>query len=197
MRVRIITPSDLINSDGSGHRGVRPTNSSETAAILYDLIRIDEVENVSTRLETTCDRLHGGFLQLAIQAAKCLDDVVDFENYEGGVFSYEHLECGQSLTLGRWLLDHITDGALYQIAENYSMVGCSQLRDVIVQWAAALDLPLTRCATVRLGQLRSEQPEVDATSEVAQLRAKLEHLQKRTSEVTEALLKATGPYVGE
>lgn len=192
MQVRI-TPSDLITSDGKGPRGISPQRSSEAAAILYGLIRIDEAENVSARVEISNDHLHGGFLQLAIQAAKCLDDVINFERYDG-VFVYDHLEWGQSLTLGRWLTDHITDGAMYQVAHNYSLVGIGPLRDVITQWAAALDLPLTSWATARLGQLRIEQPKAGMPSEVAQLRAKLEYLQKRTSEVTEALLKATGPY---
>ena len=196
MRVQI-TPDDLISSNGEGPRGISPQWSSEAAAILYDLIRIDEVENIAQRAGTTVDRLHAGFLQLAIQAAKCLSDVIDFAKYEDGVFSYNHLEWGQSLTLGHWLMDHMTDGAMLQIAENYSLVGIGTLRDVITQWAAAVDLPLTMDGQARIKQLRGGQPKADVGSEIAQLRKRLEYLQNRTSEVTEALLKATGPYAGE
>lgn len=193
MQVRI-KMQDLLPGD-TGPRGISASLSMEASAIHYDLVRIEEIEHTAARVGTMCDRIGGGFFQLAIKASKVLGDVIDFERYEDGVFSYEYLEWGNSLTLGRWLLDHIDDDAMYQIADNWSMVKVDAMRDVVTEWAAAVDLPLTREAQARLKQLRQSQP--SHVANVAQLRAKLEYLQKRTSEVTEALLKATEPYAGE
>lgn len=184
-----ITLGDLLSGD-PGPRGITASQAIEASAVHYDLVRIEEVEHTAARVGTAYDRLGGGFFQLAIQVAKVLDAVIDFERYEDGVFSYEYLEWGNGLTLGRWLLDHVDDDALYQIAENWSMVKIDPLRDVVTQWAAAVDLPLTREAQARIAQLRrSPLPAVDP----AELRKQLEHLQNRALAVTDALLKATGP----
>lgn len=188
MRARI-TLENLLSGD-HGPRGITASQSIEASAIHYDLVRIEEAEHTAARIGTACDRVGGGFFQLAIQAAKALGDVVDFEQYEDGVFSYEHLEWPNSLTLGRWLLDHINDDAMYQLVENWAMVGVDPLRDVVAQWAAAVDLPLTREAQARIGQLRRDPP---LAVTVAELRMHLAHLQSRTLAVTDALLKATGP----
>jgi hypothetical protein len=109
--------------------------------------------NLSGRIDTGFDRLHGGCLFLSFTAMAVLEDLVDWDRWQdqgGGVLAYEHLEADDdkpysdpgATDLAAFLLREIPEAAWYEIAENWDVPNNTELTDLLTRWCRACKLPL-------------------------------------------------------
>jgi hypothetical protein len=109
--------------------------------------------NLSGRLDTGFDRLHGGCLFLSFATLSVLEDLIDWDRWgeeQGGVFAYEQLEAHDekpysdpdTTDLAAFLLREIPEDAWYQIAENWVVPTEAELKHLLTRWALLANMPL-------------------------------------------------------
>lgn len=143
---------------------LHPRHCIEASAIHATLAHYAEKMELPLALEIAGDRLGGGLLILAVEAAKAVCETIDWNEYDDGVFSYEHLECGPNYTtyldkvsLGAHLLRATTRNALYQMADNWQAPDPEQMALVVADWASSIGLPLTTEAQALANSLQVKQ----------------------------------------
>ena len=106
------------------------------------------------QIGTSGDRWYGGCLLLAIEMAKVVDKAIDWDRYSeslGGVFTYEHVEISEGMTVGGgnesinlsvFLFNSMTPGAWYHISENWRVPSAEVLTKVLEAWAELAGIPL-------------------------------------------------------
>lgn len=106
---------------------------------------------MSSRIDTSFDRMLGGCLFLSLATLAVLEDMVDWDRWgeeQGGVFAYEHLEASdekpftdpEAMDLAAFLLREIPEW--YGIAENWMVPIEYELKDLLTRWCRAVNLPL-------------------------------------------------------
>ena len=89
-----------------------------------------------------CDSLEAGMLRLSLYAAKLLPDLVDWNEYAGGVFSYEFLETQTDDShLSAFLIDYIEPNAWGLIADYYMLPLQSVMKEALSAWILKAGLP--------------------------------------------------------
>lgn len=129
----------------------------ETATIFASLAHYHEADIASTqklglscRIGTGYDRLIGGSLQLAMQLSAVVSKAVDWERWDWGVFSYEHLEHGPSRAdFPAFVMNKLSDEDWYLIAEQYEVPDEEAVLGWLKAYAAQQTpaIPLTTAAT--------------------------------------------------
>jgi hypothetical protein len=104
-------------------------------------------QHLSHRIRTSFDRLLGGALFYAIAVAQVLDELVDWEQWDDGVFSYEYIEFGEGdkssdKNLATYILNETSDDDWYQIAENYMLPARDEIVTMLRKWAAETGVPV-------------------------------------------------------
>lgn len=142
---------------------VDPQHCIETSAIHAALCRFAEVAELPGKYEIMGDRFGGGLLILAAEAGRAVGQLIDWERWEDGVFSYEHLETGNPdlphdnvTTLPAHLLRAVTRDALYQMADNWQAPDPERMAVIVADWADASDLPLTAEAQALANSLQTK-----------------------------------------
>lgn len=127
-----------------------PRHCIEASAIHASLARYAELSELPEAYEIAGDRLGGGLLILAIEAAQAVCETIDWEVWDLGVFSYEHLELTNPKlpyhdadNLPAHLLRATARDALYQMADNWQAPDKERMKLVVAEWAARQNLPLT------------------------------------------------------
>lgn len=102
-------------------------------------------EGLPERICTGYDHTLASFLFLSVQVTTRLNELVDWNAWDGGVFSYEHLDAlssGQPYhcckSLPAYLYRKITDVDWYEIAGNHRLPKPEDLDVLIRDWARSL-----------------------------------------------------------
>jgi len=142
---------------------IDPKNCIEVSAIHAALWRFAELAELPEKYEIMGDRFGGCLLILAAEAGRAVCEVIDWERWEDGVFSYEHLETGNpdfphdiATTLPAHLLRATTRDALYQMADNWQAPDPERMAVIVADWADAADLPLTAEAQALANSLQAK-----------------------------------------
>ncbi|MFV1943457.1 hypothetical protein VPH49_21835 [Pseudomonas luteola] len=92
----------------------------DLATIIKSVFEYVQASDIYEHLYIGQDNLFGGVLRLSVHIAASVQAIVDFEEYDDGVFSYDHLEnFGESLP--NTICKRITLGEWYNIAENHEV----------------------------------------------------------------------------
>lgn len=95
---------------------------------LYDWMESSAFEATYVNSSSGMDHLRSAALQLSIHTAHHLEDLIDWDDYDFGVFAYGFCE----LSLPNLLKDSLTPEDWYQMANNY--VVPSNLRTTLRDW---------------------------------------------------------------
>lgn len=110
---------------------VMHTMSAEIATLfgeLYTWMDSEEFQPTYYSSQSGMDHLRSAALQLSIHTAHHLEDLIDWDHYEHGVFSYDYCE----YEIPSLLKDALTPEEWYQMANNY--VVPNNLRDMLRDW---------------------------------------------------------------
>lgn len=105
------------------------------------------MRNRKEHIGTSADRWAGGALIVAIAATQSLNRVIDWKEWDNGVFVYEHCDAAAgepSLydNLPAWLITNIDDDAWLDISENWKSPTDEAMDALIVEWAQKVGVPV-------------------------------------------------------